>query len=162
MKDLTFEEAYLNIIKEEGQQLIVADDKNDIEETAPIAEDPENPEEDTEDSENPEEDAEDSENQEAPEDNSDDQENTKEIEAPEDDMESAETNQEFEDDGWKGALGEQYNDVLDLSEKLEDFTYEIKNCQRGSFTNAKSKEKLADYMVSLAEELNSYAESLRG
>lgn len=141
MKD-TYLETYLKIISEEGQQLIVADDKNES-----IVEDPENPEEDLE---NPEE---------TSKNDSDDQENS---ENPEDNMESAETNQEFEDDGWKGALGEQYDNVLDLSEKLEDFTYEIKNCQRGSFTNANSKEELADYMVSLAEELNSYAESLRG
>ncbi len=159
MKDLTFEKAYLNIIKEEGQQLIVADDKNDIEETTPIAEDPENPEEGTEDSENQENSKETENSEETSKNDSDDQENS---ENPEDNMKSAETNQEFEDDGWKGALGEQYDNVLDLSEKLEDFTYEIKNCQRGSFTNANSKEELADYMVSLAEELNSYAESLRG
>ena len=74
-------------------------------------------------------------------------------------MDSAETNQEFEDDGWGEQIEEDLTPILD---KLDDFSYEIKNCVRGSMTGAKTKEELADYMVSLAEELNSYAETLRG
>ena len=73
--------------------------------------------------------------------------------------ELAETNQDFEDDGWGEQIEEDLTPILN---KLDDFSYEIKNCVRGAMTNAKTKDELADYIDSLAEELSSYAETLRG
>lgn len=143
MKDESFELAYLNILEEETKSKIdeLVDENNTT-----IAEDPNDPEN--------------QDNQETPENNSDDSENSEnDEENPEGNMDSAETNQEFEDDGWGEQIEEDLSPIL---EKLDDFSYEIRNCVRGSMTGAKTRDELADYINSLAEELNDYAETLRG
>lgn len=51
--------------------------------------------------------------------------------------------EEFEDDGWGDAISEKLSYLMD---ELENFTYEIRNCSRGAYTNCKTKEQLKNYM----------------
>lgn len=60
-------------------------------------------------------------------------------------------------DGWS----EEVQDCLEeVFSELEDTIYEVRSCVRGSFTNAKTNEELADWMQILAEKLTSAAECL--
>lgn len=60
-------------------------------------------------------------------------------------------------DGWSEEVQETLEGVFS---NLESLMYEVRNCIRGSFTQANTNEELADYISLLAEELVSVAECL--
>lgn len=60
-------------------------------------------------------------------------------------------------DGWS----EEVRDCLeDVFSDLEHLMYEVRNCVRGCYTNAKTNEELAEHIQSLADELSSVADDL--
>ena len=60
-------------------------------------------------------------------------------------------------DGWS----EEVRDCLeDVFSDLERLVYEVRNCVRGTYTHANTNEELADYVVDLADKLNSVADYL--
>lgn len=72
------------------------------------------------------------------------------------------TDETFEDDdeedGWR-------NDIVELCDELtyqfDGFAYELKNCVRGSFTDAKTPDELANYLENLKAEIESVVNQLR-
>jgi len=63
----------------------------------------------------------------------------------------------FGDDGWNDDVKETLNEVIS---NLESFIYEIKNCVKGAYTNAKTHAALADYIRNLAEDLTYAADEI--
>lgn len=60
-------------------------------------------------------------------------------------------------DGWS----EEVQDCLEeVFSDLEKLMYEVRNCVRGSYTNANTNEELAEHIQSLADELSSVADYL--
>lgn len=62
-------------------------------------------------------------------------------------------NETVDDDGWDEELAEQ-----PIISELEDFIYELKNAVKGAYTRAKTYNDLAEYVRTLAEGLNSFAD----
>lgn len=60
-----------------------------------------------------------------------------------------------DEDGW--GLEEDFNDLLT---ELDNFSYEIRMCVRGANTGAKTYAELADYMRTLASNIESKAEDI--
>jgi hypothetical protein len=65
---------------------------------------------------------------------------------------------EDEEDGWR-------NDIVELCDELtyqfDGFAYELKNCVRGSFTDANTPDELANYLENLKAEIESVVNQLR-
>jgi hypothetical protein len=74
------------------------------------------------------------------------------------DEESTEETFEDEEDGWK-------NDIVELCDELtyqfDGFAYELKNCVRGSFTDANTPDELANYLENLKSSIDSVINQLR-
>lgn len=74
------------------------------------------------------------------------------------DEESTDETFEDEEDGWK-------NDIVELCDELtyqfDGFAYELKNCVRGSFTDANTPDELANYLENLKAEIESVVNQLR-
>jgi hypothetical protein len=72
--------------------------------------------------------------------------------------ESADETFEDEEDGWR-------NDIVELCDELtyqfDGFAYELKNCVRGSFTDANTPDELANYLENLKAEIESVVNQLR-
>ena len=71
---------------------------------------------------------------------------------------SDETPDNEDNDGWSDG-------VIDLCDELtyqfDGFAYELKNCVRGSFTDANTPEELANYLENLKAEIESVVNQLR-
>jgi hypothetical protein len=71
---------------------------------------------------------------------------------------SDETSDNEDNDGWPDG-------VIDLCDELtyqfDGFAYELKNCVRGSFTDANTPEELANYLENLKSEIESVVNQLR-
>lgn len=63
-----------------------------------------------------------------------------------------------DEDGWPKNIFEDQS----LLDDLDAFTYEIRNCVRGSSTNAKTRKELSEYLRTLADRLNTEADNLEG
>lgn len=62
-----------------------------------------------------------------------------------------------DEDGWSEEVNEKLSSVMEEGESL---FYEIKNCTRGSFTDCKTKEELANYLREFAEQIIMAADEL--
>ena len=63
----------------------------------------------------------------------------------------------FGEDGWNDEVRETLTEVIS---NLESFIYEIRNCVKGSYTNAKTHSALADYIRNLSEDLTYAADEI--
>lgn len=74
------------------------------------------------------------------------------------DGESTDETFEEEEDGWR-------DDIVELCDELtyqfDGFAYELKNCVRGSFTDANTPDELANYLENLKAEIESVVNQLR-
>lgn len=59
--------------------------------------------------------------------------------------------------GWNN--GNVYN-VLEVTDKIYDLAYELKNCVRGAYTCCETYEDLQEYIRSLARELEEAADMM--
>lgn len=86
-------------------------------------------------------------------------ENTVTIEEDSNDEVESEKLNEDDTDGW----GEEFAEKISyLLEDLENFVYEIRNCQRGVYTGCKTKDQLSDYMINtLAANITTEAEEMK-
>lgn len=60
-------------------------------------------------------------------------------------------------DGWNE---DKLYDVIEVCDRIGELSYEIKNCVRGSFSNATTYKELAEYIRGLADELENQADTV--
>lgn len=62
-------------------------------------------------------------------------------------------------DGWNE---DKVSEVVEVCERIEELKYELKNCVRGCYTGAYNYDELAEYVRSLANELECAGANLEG
>lgn len=73
-------------------------------------------------------------------------------------VEDSHISEDEENDGWN----EDIENLCDeLTYQFDGFAYEIKNCVKGSFTNATNPLELADYLENLKSEIDTVINQLR-
>ena len=73
-------------------------------------------------------------------------------------VDDSQVSEDEENDGWS----EDVENLCDeLTYQFDGFAYEIKNCVKGSFTNATNPSELADYLENLKSEIDNVINQLR-
>ena len=65
---------------------------------------------------------------------------------------------EGEASGWSESKS---SEVLQVCDKIYNLDYELRNCVKGAYTGAKTYPELAEYIVSLGEELIEAGENMK-
>ena len=73
-------------------------------------------------------------------------------------VDDSQVSEDEENDGWS----EDVENLCDeLTYQFDGFAYEIKNCVKGSFTDATNPSELADYLENLKSEIDNVVNQLR-
>ena len=95
------------------------------------------------------------------------EENTTTIEEAEEETsinntEECEESADGEDDESDGGWNDEVTELCDeLTYQFDGFAYELKNCVRGSFTDANTPDELANYLENLKSSIDSVINQLR-
>lgn len=80
------------------------------------------------------------------------------INSAEECEESVDSEDDESDEGWN----DEVNELCDeLTYQFDGFAYELKNCVRGSFTDANTPDELANYLENLKSSIDSVINQLR-
>lgn len=89
---------------------------------------------------------------------SEDQTDMNEAEEYEESIEDQEVPIEYDDDGWSTEIQDVCNQLI---EDFDGFSYELRNCKRGSFTGVDTGERLGEFLEGLKLKIEDVIDSVK-
>lgn len=90
---------------------------------------------------------------------SEDQTDMNEVEECEESIEDQEvTNEDDDDEGWSAEIQDICNQLI---EDFDGFSYELRNCKRGSFTGVDTREGLGEFLEDLKLKIEDVIDSVK-